>query len=229
MRPFLCYTLFVSSILAPAAHAGSLAPTSIQGAYVEARSADVYTGPCFANGEAGIVGKRAVLGWKIEKGSWQGVPLDGLAVAGVVLASDTLGYVLGNPYPVRSVLIIDERADAEQRLALKAFAQRMAGDLFSNVVRVEYAPVRLEIGGDDIHAAQAKLLAGELARIETRALNDGDHICTNEEVWYRPLTSLDHAMPAYTLAHSFQGKGLGTQWNLPGQRSAFVGRFHFQD
>ncbi len=228
MRLFFC-TLLVSSVSAAVAYAGSLTPTSIEGTYIEARSADVYTGPCFANGEAGIVGKRAVLGWKIEKGSWQGVRLDGLAVAGVVLASDTLGYVLGNPYPVQSVLIIDERADAAQREALTAFAKRMAGDLFNNIVRIEYAPVRLEIAGGDLHGAKAKLLAGELARIETRALNEGDHICTNEEVWYRPLASVDHVMPAYTLAHSFQGKGLDTRWDLPGQRSAFVGQFHFQD
>ncbi len=228
MRVFLC-ALLVSAFSAGAVFAGSPALASIEGRYVEARSADVYTGPCFANGEAGIVGKRAVLGWKIEKGSWQGVPLDGLAVAAVVLASDTLGYVLGDPYPVESVLIVDERADAAQRAALRAFARRMAGDLLDNIVRTEFAPIRLEIGGGSVHAARAKLLAGELARIETRALKEGDHICTNEEVWYRPLSRVDHAMPAYTLAHSFQGAGLGTQWSLPGQRSAFVGSFHYQD
>ena len=27
----------------------------------------------------------------------------------------------------------------------------------------------------------------------------------------------------------FQGEGLNTRWSMPGQRSAFVGEFHYQD
>ena len=47
-------------------------PTSAQvtGIYLESRTADVYTGPCFANGEVNLTGYEAVLAWRIEKGSW---------------------------------------------------------------------------------------------------------------------------------------------------------------
>jgi hypothetical protein len=205
-----------------------LPEANVQGTYVEARTADVFTGPCFANGEAGLVGKRAVMGWQVEKGSWEGVAIDGLGVVGVLLANDTLGYELGHTYPVKSVLIIDEAADMAQRDALKAFAQQMAGDLLQDIVRVEFRPISLVVDGG-MHSTTAKLMAGELAKIETRAINDGDHICHNEEVWYRPLTKLHHAMPAVAAAHSFQGTGLNTRWNTPGQRSAFVGQFHYQN
>ncbi len=222
-------TLSVFLFSAMSVLGNSLPATHVEGTYVEARTADVYTGPCFANGEVGLVGKRAVMGWHVEKGSWQGVSLDGLGVVGVLLANNTLGAELGNTFPVKSVLIVDEDADAEQRLALQAFAKRMAGDLLQDVVRVEFRPVSLDIAGSDMHSVDAKLVAGELATIETRALNNGDHICSNEEVWYRPLTKLHHAMPAYALAHSFQGSGLNTRWSTPGQRSAFVGHFNFQD
>ncbi len=58
----------------------------VRGDYVESRTADVYTGPCFANGQANQVGDLAVFGWSIREGSWQGVKLDGLSVAGVVKA-----------------------------------------------------------------------------------------------------------------------------------------------
>ena len=37
------------------------AAAGIRGDYVEVRSADVYTGPCFANGEVGLVGDEAIL------------------------------------------------------------------------------------------------------------------------------------------------------------------------
>ena len=46
--------------------AASLPASGVSGNYMEARTADVYTGPCFANGEVEINGKEAVFGWKIN-------------------------------------------------------------------------------------------------------------------------------------------------------------------
>jgi hypothetical protein len=204
----------------PMTHAGQ-----ITGNYVEARTADVYTGPCFANSEEGLRGELAVFGWKIAKGSYNGVDLAGLGVVGVVRASNTLGAVNLNAYPIKSVLIIDEKANDEQRLALAAFAKHMGGTLLSDVVRVEYRPVELTLANNDLHSMQATLKAGELAKVQTRAMHDADQICHNEEVWYQPLTNLNHAMPAYTVANSYQGDGLGTKWSSPDKRSAYIGSF----
>jgi hypothetical protein len=209
------------------AFGAGLPRTTVRGQYVEARTADVYTGPCFANGEVNQVGDLAVLGWSIQKGTWQGVSLDGLSVAGVVKANNTLGFG-ETEYPVKSVLIIDQRANPEQRLALKSFAQRMGGDLLNDVVRVEYEPISFTIRNDDPHTATADLDA-RLARIQTRAITGEDDICHNEETFYPPLTRLDHAMPAYTLQNRYQGKGLDTVWSSPGKRSAFVGTFHIDE
>lgn len=221
----------ISVCLASAAlvQAAGLPKTQLQGEYVEARTADVYTGACFANSEVGLTGRLAVFGWRIDKGSWQGVKLDGLAVAAAVRASNTLGDQFNTAYPVKAVLIVDERAGMEQRLALKSFAQRMGGDLLQDIARIEYQPVRLDFEGHNLHAARATLTAGTLAKIQTRALADGDHICHNEEVWYKPLTRLDNAMPAFTVAHDFRGRGLDTVWSSPDKRSAFVGSFHYAE
>lgn len=220
-------TLLSLCLAGVSAAAASLPKTALQGDYVEARTADVYTGPCFANSEAGFLGDLAVFGWRINQGSYEGVDLNGLAVMGVVKASATLGDVMGEPYPVKSVLIVDERATVEQRLALKSFAQKMAGDLLSDIVRIEYQPIRMTIDGGSVHAAKATLTAGTLAKIETRAIEGKDHICHNEQTWYQPLTKLDHAMPAFALAHRYNGTGLGTTWSSPDKRSAFVGSFHY--
>ena len=70
----MCATLLLIS--APA-FAGQ-----IYGDYVETRSADIYTGPCFANAEVGLVGDQATLAWRIRKGEWKGVSLDGLSEIG---------------------------------------------------------------------------------------------------------------------------------------------------
>jgi len=203
--------------------------TQLRGDYIEARTADVFTGPCFANAEVDAVGNLAVFGWRIGEGEFQGVKLDGLSVVGVVKASNTLGNIHSPVYPVKSVVIVDERANPEQRLALKAFAQRMGGDLLQDVVKVEVQPISLKFENDNMHSAKATMTAGNLAAIETRAINEGDHLCSNEITWYAPLTKTNHAMPAYALAHNFKGTGLNTTWSSPEKRSAFVGSFQLSE
>jgi hypothetical protein len=207
----------------------ALAGNSVRGEYIEARTADVFTGACFANSEVGNTGDVAVMGWRISKGSYNGVTLDGVNVVAVVRGQGTLGFVDGTAYPVKSVLIVDERASVEQRMALKAFAQRMGGDLLSDVVRVDAAPIAFSVENDNVHSAAATLRAGELATIRTRAMNSKDHICSNEEVWYLPLTKVKHAMPAVAMEHRFKGDGLGMKWSSPDKRSAFVADFQLND
>src|SRR5664279_2759434 len=115
----------------------------LSGNYMEARTADVYTGPCFANGEVEINGKEAVFGWKINNGAWKGVNLAGLGVVGVVRSQHTLGDIHRPINPAIAVLIVDSRATAEQRSALVAFAKNQAPDLLTNVVQVKSAPIEL--------------------------------------------------------------------------------------
>ena len=80
----VCSTAFV-------ALGASLPANNVHGEYIEARTADVYTGPCFANSEVGLAGDLAVMGWRIDQGSFDGVNVDGLSVMGVIHASGTLG------------------------------------------------------------------------------------------------------------------------------------------
>jgi hypothetical protein len=219
----LPFSFLLGSALALAA---GIPSNSIYGDYVEARTADVFTGPCFANAEAGLVGQLAVFGWKVQHGSWQGVNLDGMSVVGVVRANGTLGNNNYEAvYPVKAVLILDSRANPEQQLALQAFAKKMGGDLLQDVVRVEHQPIDLTFENNDMHTMKATLKAGQLAKIQTRGMSEADHICRNEEVWYQPLTKLSHSMPAYALAHNFRGQGLGTTWSSPDKRSSFIGNF----
>jgi hypothetical protein len=197
---------------------------AIRGDYVEARSADVYTGPCFANSQVQLEGKQAILGWKVTQGDWKGVKLDGLSVVAVVKARGTLGDPYHDPYPAESVLIVDQRASAPQRAALEAMARSMTGRLLAHVVRVDRAPIHMQVGRGAEHGS-ATLVAGGLAKIRTRSLCATDMICGNEVVFYPPLVRVAHAMPAYSSEDSFHGLGLGVDWTRLGARSAFVGTF----
>ncbi|MBY0372903.1 MAG: DUF1326 domain-containing protein, partial [Bryobacteraceae bacterium] len=159
-------------------------------------------------------------------GSFNGVDLSGMAVVGVIRANATLGDVINSAYPVQSVLIVDQKATGAQKEALQAFAKHMGGDLFQKVVRVDVQPITFEFEKNNLHSVRATMKAGELAKIETRPIQDGDHHCSNEEVWYAPLTKLDHYMAGVTLSHEYSGKDLNTTWKSPAKRSAFVGSFH---
>src|SRR3954452_22213455 len=112
-------TALYTCLLAATCLAAKLPTTNVHGAYVEARPADVYTGPCFANGEVGQTGKLAVMGWHIDKGSFEGVSLDGLSVLGVLRAKGTLVDFIETNNPVKSIVIVDQKATPEQQLALK--------------------------------------------------------------------------------------------------------------
>ncbi|MGP8246654.1 MAG: DUF1326 domain-containing protein [Bryobacteraceae bacterium] len=228
MRISLCVAAFVFSAVSVSMAAG-ISSHGINGNYIEARTADVYTGPCFANGEVEMNGREAVFGWKINNGSWHGVDVHGLSVVGVIRTEHTLGDVYNPVNPAKAVLIIDSRADAEQALALRSFAQAQAGGLLDHIVKVDYAPIELTIQNGNIHGGAAKLTAGSLATIQTRALNETDHICGNEDVFYPPLAKLVHSMPAYALADSFSGSGLGETWESPYRRSGFLGMFQVDE
>lgn len=213
-------------LLLPLVGTAAFAQT-ISGAYLEFRTADVYTGPCFANGEVNLTGQEAVLAWGIERGSWRGVTLDGLSVVAVVRASATLGDLYANPLPARTVFLVDERASQAQREALISFAQAQARGLLNDVIAVDVVPIRLATDLDGRHGA-AQLEAGDVVRLATRPISAADHFCANEEIHYPPLAAnLDHSMPAVARTSAYSGNHLGRTWTEHGRRSSFVGTFSF--
>lgn len=201
----------------------TLLAEQIRGDYLETRSADVYTGQCFANGEVNLVGNQAILAWHVRSGSWKGVSLDGLTVAAAVHARATLGDPYANPYPALAVFVVDDQASQPQREALVAFAQQMGGELLRNVEKVIPAPVEMVVNQE--HHGVAQLRAGRYVTVQTRSIDDTDHLCGNEVTFYPPLTQVAHSMPAVALTDAYRGPGLGVDWESHGRRSAFVGTF----
>lgn len=203
------------------------AGVQIAGDYLESRTCDVYTGPCFANGEIGLNGHEAILAWSIDRGQHEGVDLSGLKVVMALKASDTLAFgggLAANPDPIRSIVLVDERASTAQREALVSFARLRAGKVAGETVRVTALPITMTLDHVD---AIATLKVGKVVEIKTRAMAKGDCVCTNESIFYPPLTKVENYLPAYNLENKFSASGLGSSWSNPNTRSAFLATFAY--
>jgi len=202
--------------------AAPVSAAGITGQYIEARTCDVWTGPCFANAEMNVGGKHAVMAWKVDKGMLDDVKLDGLSVVAVVAASDTLG--MQQTGPSSALLIVDARANRAQRDALVSLAKKQGGDLLKKILKVETAKVDLDTTGCT-EGGCAHLQAGE-ARIKTRCLdNHHDKVCGNEVNFYPPLASNVDARAAVAVQHDYTGAGFNETWKDSERRGAYVGSF----
>jgi hypothetical protein len=216
---------FAAALVASTISAASAA--DLKGDYLETRTCDVYTGPCFGNGQGGLTGKDAMMAWSIDRGDFGGVDLAGLKVVVVTTASDTLGFggtLVLYPDNIRSVVIVDAAATPRQHEALVKFAAQYARHA-GEVVKVVSAPIDMSV---DHFYVVARLAAGKLAGVETRKLNRGDCVCSNEATFYPPLCEIKNAVPAFTTAGHYSGPGLGTHWSNPNTRSAFIGSFSYR-
>jgi len=196
-----------------------LAGPTVFGEYIEARTCDVWTGPCFSNSEINTTGEMAVLGWTVRQGSWDGTDLAGLAIAVAVRAEGTLSTPREGK--ARALVFIDEKATEAQGKALVSMARALAGKYLENVVDTRRASISYERAEEE-----AILTVGEVAKIRTRPLSACcDMHCGNEEVAYPALSKTNHVACAKSVEHRFVGSGLDARWSDPLKRSAMLGEF----
>ena len=204
---------------------GSAAAAEIAGQYLETRTCQVYTGPCFANSEMGLAGKDALMAWSIREGTHDGVNLSGLKVVVALNCTTTLGHGgIDDAENLKSVIYVDEKATAQQRKALVDFVKTHAGKAGQTVVRVTPAPIEMELNETDL---QGSLKAGSDVKVVTRKARPTDCICSNEVAFYPPLAQVEHFAPGVTTVGEFTGRGLGTRWSTPDSRSAYMATFSY--
>lgn len=201
----------------------AMSEETISGTYVEARTCQIYTGPCFANGEVGSAGKDAVMGWQIKQGKHEDVDLAGLAVAMVVKSSHTLGFQgFENAETIKAVIFVDSDATSEQQSALRRFAMVQTGIAEVNILSVRSDPIDIEF---DVGTLNASLKIGSDTKIVARKARAWDCICSNEAAYYPPLTKLTSFVPGVTIEGDVTARALGTRWSIPDTRTAYIGLF----
>ena len=200
----------------------SAAPASLEGTYVEARTAEIFAGGCVINSEAGTSGREAVLAWNVDRGQFNGVALDGLTIMAAVSGDANLGVheLGGEQARTRTAIVVDARATAAQRDALVAMARTLSPRMVSDVVEVTASPIQFVAGEKDVR------VAGGALRLAVRKELDHTMSCGNKQ-WFSPLGAVHHAEMGTTLENAFSGASLGTRWSDPNKRSAFYGAFSY--
>jgi hypothetical protein len=193
---------------------------SVTGAYVEARTAEVFTGGCIMNSEAETTGKEAILAWRVDRGSFNGIALDGLTVVAALAGDKNLGMTeMGGEAPsVRSAVFVDARANHAQQLALVAMANELSHGLVGTIVQVTPAPIAFADHGSEIEVSAPHVT------LEVNKHMTHDPTCGAQQ-WFHPLASVEAATIGVADQHLFTGSTLGTKWSDPNKRSAFFGTF----
>jgi hypothetical protein len=192
------------------------------GTYLEARTAEVFAGGCIMNSEAGTSGRQAVLAWKVDKGTFNGVRLDSLSVVAAVNGDQNLGIreIGGNRATTKSAVYVDQRATQVQQIALIAMAHELSKGLVGTVVTVTPTAIQFTDTKDAINVA-----AGDASLTVAKKI-DHDESCGAMQ-WFQPLSSMSTSTLGTADTHSFMGSALGTKWSDPHKRSAFFGSFSY--
>lgn len=208
----------------PAMPPAPIVTDSLEGQYLEVRTCDVYTGPCFANAEVNEVGKEATLGWKFDSGAIDGVDLAERSVVAVIRTANTLGKPKAEIVPLETVLFVDDAANPAQRDALVAFAKDRLGDHALAAPVVRSAPISLATGCCD-KAGCADLKVGDEVVVETRCVCEFDKHCGNESLFYPPLTDGVTIVPAVATEHGVRSDAFSVRFEDRESRGAMTGRF----
>ncbi len=208
--------------LANALLVGVVSAESIDGDYLEVRNAAMWAGPCLVNSEIGLAGNKATMAWKVSKGTYKDVRLDGLAVVAVVFGDRTFG--IGDQVTTQTVFVVDKRADKSQQAALVEMATALAGETIQKVVAVRRADIKLEIGQGD-ESGYSVLDAG-IAKVRTRRMRPSDNTCgTKERRAYPVLSKVKDERSAFTLENKYSGSAFDVQYTRRHVRSAVLAKF----
>jgi hypothetical protein len=195
----------------------------VRGDYIEARTAEVFTGGCTMGSEGETSGREAILAWRVAEGSVNGVALDGLSIVAVVAADVNLGtYQLGgaSPTTIKSVILTDSRASSAQRDALMTLASSLAPKYVADVVESRSVPISFRKG--DGHIAVSAGPANVDVATEVKHSPDCGAI-----QWFDPLARVDDPALGMTRSQSWSGSALGTQWKQVDRKSSFFGTFSY--
>lgn len=215
MKTVLVWTTLALVLAAGVAFATQL--PSVQGEYIEARSASVYTGACHFGAEFVDGGKEATLVWNIHSGTWNDVSLDGLTVIAIVTAKKNLAI---DTETRKSVLYVDTETTAAQRAALRDMLETKQNEVLGDIVAMQAAELSFAKEGTRFDVTVGEVLALSANRYPCAA-------CTQpHQIWYEPLAPVQNAIVGKSEVYRYRDTQLPVTWHQGGTvNNVFVGDF----
>ena len=215
MKGIFVFTTLVLTLVAGFAFATETA--TVEGEYIEARSASVYVGACHFGAEYVEGGREATTVWNIHEGNWKGVSLDGLTVVAVISAKSNLAT---DTETRKSVLYVDVKTTSEQRAALKDLLTMKWAEVLGEIVSTQTAPIKFKKKGTKYDVTVGKVLA----------LCANRYPCANctqpHQIWYKPLTTIQDAIVGKSEVYRYKDRHLPVTWQQSGTaNNVFVGTF----
>lgn len=214
-------TYAIAAVMALALGGAAASDPVLTGDYVEARTAEVFTGGCIMGSEGEVSGREALMAWRVDEGSLNGVSLNGLSVVALVAGDANLGTRdLGGAPPgaLKTMLMVDARATAAQQKALVQMARKLAPEMTQNIIATTSTPITYESNGHTV-----RLSAGPAS------LDVVTHVEHSPECgalkWFDPLARVANAEVGLTRKFQWSGSGIGAQWTQIDRKSSFVGTF----
>jgi hypothetical protein len=212
--------IFVVTILALTFVAGFAFATessTVQGEYIEARSASVYVGACHFGAEYVEGGREATLVWNVQSGSWNDVSLENLTVVAVVSAKNNLAIETKTR---KSVLYMDPSTTPEQRAALSDMLTTKYADVLGGVVATQTASIEFTKKG-----TKYDVTVGEVLKLSANRYPCAG--CTQpHQIWYKPLTTIQNAIVGKSEVYRYKDTHLPVTWQQSGtENNVFVGSF----
>jgi hypothetical protein len=207
-----------AALIAGSAACVSAAPAAT-GDYVEARTCNVYAGPCHFGSEYTTAGREAVMAWRVQRGTAGGQTLDGLSAVAVIAGDDNLA-VAGTPR--RTVFYVDERATPAQREALVALLRAKTGADFGRVLAVRAAPVSFDEQSDGVSVGVPKV-----ARLTASKMPDAACCRWPGQRWYDPLARAQNVRVGNAAVNEYDDSLLNVRWTHNDQNSVLFGSFAF--
>ncbi|MDX6496781.1 MAG: hypothetical protein QOG23_41 [Blastocatellia bacterium] len=192
--------------------------TSVQGDYVEVRTASVFAGACHFNGEVTTTGRDALMAWNVKSGKWDGVDLTGVRAIASISADDNLSSPQARR---RAEVIVDKSASHAQAVAMLGAIKSRYAEALGEIVSVRSAPISFK------HEGQTYEVNSPEASIDVEAMPN-DLCCRMPNlIWYSPLVPLGQRKVGYTVKALYAGHAVSDNWERAGENSAFYGNFTF--
>ena len=191
--------------------------STVQGEYIEARSASVYVGACHFGAEYVEGGREATAVWNIHEGNWNGVSLNNLTVVAVISAKNNLAL---DAETRKSVLYVDVNTTPEQRAALKDMLTTKRADVLGEIVATQAATIKFTKEGTKYDVTVGEILELSANRYPCAG-------CTQpHQIWYQPLTTIQNAIVGKSEVYRYKDTHLPVMWQQSGtENNVFVGDF----